>query len=110
MTTAERVRALTIGAPAWSLRRRSIETLEEGIGAELFALRSKGKSTALADLPTPTRRRLERLNRLIVDHNRYYPIEANLPIDPATGQLVDRGQIWTPLPSHTVDSLLARLR
>ncbi len=32
------------------------------------------------------------LNELIDKHNRYYPIEANLPIDVRTGRLLDRGR------------------
>ena len=40
---------------------------------------------------------LARLNDLIGRHNRYYPIEANLPIDVRTGRLLDRGAPWRPL-------------
>jgi hypothetical protein len=48
---------------------------------------------------------LERLNELIAKHNRYYPIEANLPIDPSTGGSID----WRPMAPITVEWLLARL-
>jgi hypothetical protein len=48
---------------------------------------------------------LTRLNELIDKHNRYYPIEANLPIDTKSGGSRD----FHPLPAVTVEWLLARL-
>ena len=36
--------------------------------------------------------------------------EANLPIDPRTGKLLDRGAPWRPLAAVTLDALLARAR
>ncbi len=54
-------------------------------------------------------RALERLNDLIDRHNRWYPIEANLPIHARTGALLDRdGQPWRPLPSVSADDLVTR--
>ena len=47
-------------------------------------------------------------NDLIGRHNRYYPIEANLPIDVRSGKLLERGAPWRPLPAVTMDELLAR--
>lgn len=42
-----------------------------------------------------------------VPHNRFYPIEANLPLDPRTGVLMERGgrESWKPLPPWTFDAL-----
>jgi len=48
------------------------------------------------------------LNDLIDRHNRYYPIEAQLPVDVRTRRLVERGAPWQPLPSVTAADLLAR--
>ena len=48
---------------------------------------------------------LSRLNQLIEKHNRYYPIEANLPIDTRTGG--SRG--FRPMAAITPDWLLAQL-
>jgi hypothetical protein len=54
---------------------------------------------------------LARLDDLIARHNRWYPIEANLPMHPRTGELVDRtGAPWRPMPPRTLDELLARAR
>ncbi len=51
---------------------------------------------------------LRELNRLIVAHNRYYPIEANLRLDPATRQELDRGgKPWQPLPAVTLSDVFA---
>ena len=59
-------------------------------------------------LPDAVKRDIERMNRLIDDHNRYYPIEANLPIDVRTRRLIERGAPWRPLPVVTAADLLAR--
>jgi hypothetical protein len=48
---------------------------------------------------------LTRLNGLIEKHNRYYPIEANLPIDTRTGG--SRG--FRPMAAVTPEWLLARI-
>jgi hypothetical protein len=48
---------------------------------------------------------LSRLNELIEKHNRYYPIEANLPIDTRTGGV----QGWRPMEPVTMEWLRARL-
>ena len=37
-----------------------------------------------------------RINKLVVTHNQYYPIEANLPNDPATGSYMVAGRAWRP--------------
>jgi len=52
-------------------------------------------------------KKLVLLNELIDKHNRYYPIEANLPFDMQTGRLLERGVPWKPLPHQTLESLRA---
>jgi hypothetical protein len=53
-------------------------------------------------------RELREVNRLIVAHNLYYPVEANLRLDPVTRQELDRGKPWQPLPTVTLDDVLRR--
>lgn len=67
LTVGERINALVAGPPAWSLRLRQIEDLEAELSQEAR------KPTAHFE------RKLALLNSLIDKHNRYYPIEANLP-------------------------------
>jgi hypothetical protein len=55
------------------------------------------------------RHALLRLDDLIARHNRWYPIEANLPMQPRTGELIDRtGEPWRPMRAPTLEELLAR--
>ena len=53
---------------------------------------------------------LRRLNELVTNHNRYYPIEANLPMDRATGAYLVYGKPWLPEEPYTAPRLLARAR
>jgi hypothetical protein len=94
LTVEERLRAYAEGPPAWARRRRRIEDLE----AELVRRVAVAPDEELAA-------RLAVLNDLIARHNRYYPIEANLPIDPRSGALLDRGASWRPLPPLTLAGL-----
>jgi hypothetical protein len=55
-------------------------------------------------------RRIEEVNTLIRDHNRFYPVERNLPIDAATGELLDMGEPWKPRLALTIDGLRAQAR
>jgi hypothetical protein len=48
------------------------------------------------------------LNRLIDEHNRYYPIERNLPMDPRSGALLVKGEPWRPLAHVSIDGLRRR--
>ena len=104
LTVDDRVRAYTQGVPGYIRRRRRIEELEARLVATLRAAEDRaqvlGSKAVAADLAT--------LNDLIGRHNRYYPIEANLPIEVRTGRLLDRGVPWRPLPPVTADDLLAR--
>jgi hypothetical protein len=115
ISTEERLRALTCGPPAAIRRLRAIEDLESAIVrtlaeryAEARRLGMDGEEHARAHAPV---RAIERLNELIRRHNRWYPIEANLPIHPPTGELLDRtGMPWTPRPRRSMDDLLACAR
>lgn len=104
LTVDERVRAYTQGVPGYIRRRRRIEELEERL---LAAVRT-AEDPAQALGSRAMRADLAALNDLISRHNRYYPIEANLPIEVRTGCLLDRGVPWRPLPAVTADDLLAR--
>jgi hypothetical protein len=113
--TEERVRAMTIGVPAWAARKRRIEDREEelvrtlvelfeklvakGVAPEAARLRMREKAAALD---------LEKLGALVKAHNRYYPMEANLPLDPKTGAYLARGRPWLPEPPPSADALVAR--
>ena len=70
-------------------RRRHIEDLTASLRETVAAALARAGGdvdAARRALEGPRRRHqaLRELNRLIVAHNRYYPIEANLPLDPAT--------------------------
>ena len=111
----ERIRALTIGVPAWSARKRRIEDREEEIVTALVVTYDKAIAKGASDddaralvLERAMAIDLDRLRRLVADHNRWFPIEANLPMDPATGCYLVRGRPWTPEPEPTIRALLAR--
>jgi hypothetical protein len=97
LSLEERLRAYVQGVPSHIRRRRRIEDLEARLVERLAG-------EAAADVTAE----LAQLNDLIARHNRYYPIEANLPVDLRTGRLVDRGAPWRPLPIVDVASLSAR--
>jgi hypothetical protein len=106
LSLEDRLRAYAQGAPGYIRRRRRIEDLEERLVRRLAAAAAPAELAASAELVAE----LALLNDLIGRHNRYYPIEANLPIDVRTGKLLERGVPWRPLPAVTVDDLLARAR
>jgi hypothetical protein len=97
--TEERVRAVVAGLPAFVRRLRIIEDLE----AAIVRLLASGKHERQAKWL------LERLNDLVSRHNRYYPVEAKLAIDPRTGELLDRdGKHWKPMPARSLEDLRRR--
>jgi hypothetical protein len=108
LTTDDRVRALVAGPPAYLRRLRAIEDLE------LFLARivTEGSAKAGSEDVAPTiEAGLARLNDLIARHNRFYPIEANLPIDLRTGEFIDRsGEKWLPLQVLSRRALIAQAR
>jgi hypothetical protein len=97
ISLSDRVRAYA-GPPAYMRRRRAIEDLEVSL---LERLR-----LGLAEEDAEVRRDLAKLNDLIDRHNRYYPMEANLPIDPPTGRLLERNMPWRPLAPWTFERLV----
>ncbi len=109
VSTAERIRALVGGPPAYMLRRRKIEDLETSIVSAIRA--HEEKTQARLDpraAPAALKRAVSSLRALVEAHNKYYPIEANLPIDPRTGELVEFGKRWSPEPLPTFEDLIAR--
>jgi hypothetical protein len=104
LTLAERVRALE-GLPAHLYRMGQIERMTLTALDELRALVHAGADEPRLRRHAASKLPLARLNDLIDKHNRYYPIEANLPIDPETGGARD----FVPLEPVTVDWLLAHL-
>lgn len=116
LATEDRVRAVAAGPPAFVRRLRAIEDLEEGIVRVLVEQCRKARDAgvapenlaALAREAAPMRA-LERLNDLVSRHNRYYSVEANLPMVPRTGELVDRtGDPWRPMVPRSLDELFLR--
>ena len=102
LSTAERVNAAIADTPAFAHRLRTIEDLHARLARRLCDLTS--------DQPAVRHRfaaDLTELNELIDRHNRYYPIERDLPLDPRTGAPVDRGRAWGPLAPVTVEQLRA---
>jgi hypothetical protein len=113
----QRVRALA-GPPAYVRRKRLIEDLEEVMLRELREAHAEAVAAGTGDeerilVALYARAEtfdLERLNDLIARHNRYYPAEANLPVHPRTGALLERGAPWSPLPDVTAEQLVQRFR
>ncbi|HVJ92019.1 MAG TPA: hypothetical protein VM580_19595 [Labilithrix sp.] len=117
LTTDERVRALTIGVPAWAARKRTIEDEEERLVIQLLEvhdkLTAKGQSRKTVELAIETAANaldLVKLNTLVKAHNRYYPVEANLPMDRRTGRYLVYGSPWEPEEPYTPARLLSMVR
>jgi hypothetical protein len=87
-------------------RRRRIEDIEAQLIGKLAAAAAPEVEAASPEFIAM----LAQLNDLIARHNRYYPIEARLPIDVRSKRLFERGAPWRPLPSITSADLLARSR
>ncbi len=104
LSVEERLRAYAQGAPGYIRRRRRIEDLEARLIQKLAAAPAPAAAASSPEIAAE----LALLNDLIGRHNRYYSIEANLPIDVRTRRLMDRGAPWRPLPSVTPADLLAR--
>jgi hypothetical protein len=105
LTLQERIRALMGGPPAWMRRRRRIEDLEAEIVAMIENVRDE------FDPRRPPRKIAERhreLLELIDRHNRFFPIEARLPMDPATGVAVERGKPWAAMDPITMEMLVEK--
>ena len=98
----DRVRAYG-EAPAYARRLRGIEdTVDKTLDDLLEALDvSMAAAQRVLD-----RVDFAKLNRAISDHNRNYPIEANLPIDPDTGRPRLRDGLFEPMAPWTEERFL----
>lgn len=117
LTVGERIRALTIGVPSWAARKRKIEDDEERYASELVLLHDKlaAKQRTPAQIDEALAAAacaidLTKSNALVASHNRYYPIEANLPMDRQTGGYLVYGNVWKPEEPMTAERILARAR
>lgn len=98
--TDKRAAALIVGgAPAWSRRLRRIDTLTDQALAKLEAAwwrladarRGEAARFATEWREQATRFDFSGVNELIRRHNEYFPAEANLGMDPRTGDYVGLG-------------------
>lgn len=119
LSVNERIRALTIGPPAYATRKKSIEDLVERYLNTLVALHDARleKAPPLDDaamtnllLAKANTFDLVKLNKLITTHNLYYPIEANLPTDLRTGEYLVYGRPWRPDEAWTTARFVAEAR
>lgn len=117
LSLAEKLRGLE-GLPSHLARLRRAELMVERL---VFLLRKLARDARAAwpdDDVTATEVffasartiDLTPLNDLIDAHNRYYPIEANLPMCVRTGRYLDGlGEVWRKRPRIRLDDLLALL-
>jgi hypothetical protein len=111
----QRLRAAAGGPPAYIRRKRAIEDLREsilrGLAENFAAAMSSGADAAAYARAQAPAREVQRLCELVAQHNRWYPIEANLPMHPRTGELLERtGEPWRPMDGPTLDELIACAR
>lgn len=118
----ERIRALTIGVPAYASRKKHIEDLEERFVKTLVTLhdtmvakqaklgRRDEAAIASALEAKAATIDLKKINSLVETHNRYYPVEANLGMDMRTGEYLVYGRRWLPEEPFTAARLLAQAR
>jgi hypothetical protein len=113
----ERVRAAA-GIPAYMRRLRRIEDLTEALVEaldEIYEEERAEEDTSEEEAWERVERRAEQLDLSLLDelverHNEYYPIEANLPVDPATDRFLYMGKPWSPMPRITPRDIFARLK
>jgi hypothetical protein len=93
ISTADRVKALAVGgAPAWSRRLKRIHEMTIGATVQLqeeWQAQAKAARGDRARFAAGWQRHAEQfdfsqVNELIARHNRYFPAEANLPMDVRT--------------------------
>ena len=96
----DRVRALAIGgAPAWSRRLKRIYELTDAVTQDTeaawhkLALAARGNAGRFASEWERYAASIDfsKLNEMIDHHNAYFPIEANLAMDPKTLDYVEFG-------------------
>ena len=101
----ERVRALA-GAPSWVRRARRLERRQEALEAELeLAWR---RSDPVRWPQQAGAWDLAAMNAEIDAYNAMFPIERNLPMDPASRDFSWDGRPWRPRPRLDVAWILAR--
>ena len=102
------------GPPYYAIRARQIEQLTEHLMEDL-TVQYRNMMDKFSDRPEIFASKwkesiksveLDSLNDLIERHNKYYPIETNLPIDPRSGALMFGCARWEPKDKVTTDSLL----
>jgi hypothetical protein len=101
LSLEQRVAAAMAGPPRYAVRLRKIEDLQSQLTNELAV----SERESVDAIPVSVVRGLDELNRLIDEHNRYYPIERNLPIDRRTGDWLLSGETWKPLSRVSIDAL-----
>jgi hypothetical protein len=101
LSVEDRITAAVAGPPPYAIRLRKIEDLHTRLIDDLAVVERE----SLDAVPVSVVRGLEELNRLIEQHNVCYPIERNLPLDPATGDLLASGEPWKPLAPVSIDDL-----
>jgi hypothetical protein len=109
----ERIRALTIGAPAYALRKRKIEDKEELWVRTLVALHDTlaANGCSEAEIAAALEKKAAsfdyvKQNALVTTHNRWYPVEANLRIDPRTGGYLVYGRSWHEERTYAAERML----
>jgi hypothetical protein len=117
LSVADRIRAITIGVPAYAARKRKIEDEEARFVGQLVelhdALTAKERSSdeiEVAIVAAAHALNLAKLNDLVSKHNRYYPMEANLPMDHKTGRYLLYGRYWEPEEPYSAARFLALFR
>ncbi|MDB4934797.1 MAG: hypothetical protein JWP87_1769 [Labilithrix sp.] len=121
LSVNDRIRAIAIGAPAYATRKKHLEDLEERHVRMLVTLhdalvakhgqrpdREELVTRALHDRAATID--VKRMNQLVEAHNRYYPIEANLPCDLRTGHYLVYGRRWVPEEPWSAARLVERAR
>ncbi len=104
------------GPPHYATRARRIENITQKLIEDL-AVEHENMKQEYDDRPEVFARKwqeliasleLDDLNELIEKHNQYYPMEANLQIDPETGAPLAGAVPWEPKKKITVEELLKR--
>ncbi len=106
LSLEDRLRATASGPKAYMRRRRRIEDLEAEILQDLRA----GGTFDAHPIPARILKKVRALNELIERHNEYFPIEANLPFDPTTGQVLELGVPWQPMRPLDIRTLIQTAR
>ena len=111
----KKVQALS-GPPYYAVRARRIEQLTDQLMEELTVNYSK-MMKQFSNSPEVFAQKwkesvesveLDTINDLIERHNNYYPVEANLTIDPKSEALMFGSAPWEPRKKVTKESLLQR--